>query len=62
MKSASPHPQHSTQASQGSTNKSLRGQRHASKRPIKPKPLNIMEAYLPELRTSPTGALEGRSP
>ena len=43
MKSASPHPQHSTQASQEITNKSLRGQRHASKRPIKPKPLNIME-------------------
>ena len=43
MNSASPDPQPSTQLFQGITNNSLRGQRHASKRPRKPKPTNIME-------------------
>ena len=43
MNSASPDPQPSTQVFQRITNKSLRGQRHASKRPRKPKPINIME-------------------
>ena len=56
MNSASPDPQPSTQLFQGITNNSLRGQRHASKRPRKPKPINIMEriclSFGPALRAS----------